>query len=156
VVFLLSLIALGVILLSTSFRHRARRWIRRNIFAGKYDYRFFWMEAIERVRASDAPETTAAELAGLLQRALGSVDLTVWGRLKNSSKLRLLAVRGPPADRMEKEVALKDGSLDRLTDPIALSDLVKAPRPAGAPMAFDMVEDSRFLKGTRASFLVPL
>src|SRR5262249_6495491 len=42
VVFLLSLIALGVILLSTSFRHRVRRWIRRNIFAGKYDYRFFW------------------------------------------------------------------------------------------------------------------
>jgi hypothetical protein len=35
IVFLLSIMALGAVLLTTRFRPRARLWIRRNIFPGK-------------------------------------------------------------------------------------------------------------------------
>src|SRR5262249_18565894 len=39
IVFLISAILLSSVLLGTAFRHRVRRWIRRNVYAGRYDYR---------------------------------------------------------------------------------------------------------------------
>src|SRR5262245_61420198 len=47
IIFLVSAIVLSAVLLGTAFRHRARRWLRQNVFAGNYDYRQLWMDATE-------------------------------------------------------------------------------------------------------------
>src|SRR5262249_198796 len=62
VIFLVSAILLATVLLGTTFQHRVRRWIRRNLFAGNYDYRQLWMDATERVRPIDSRSATASAL----------------------------------------------------------------------------------------------
>jgi putative PEP-CTERM system histidine kinase len=148
VVFLLVAVSvLGLVLLSTTLRHRLRAWIRKNIFAGKYDYRTFWMEASSRLQDSDPPGVAAAALAGIVHRALGALDVTVWLRDKMSGKLRLEAARGPtpPAPGVEVEGVL--GKLADLVEPAAASDIGRSVCPGLSP---------DFLGRTGAVLVVPL
>src|SRR5262249_5589425 len=62
ILFLLSLLVLAVVLLWTDFRHRVKRWIRRHLLAGSYDYRLYWLQATERVQAIDPPKAAADAL----------------------------------------------------------------------------------------------
>ena len=73
ILFLLSLLLLAVILLWTDFRHRAKRWIRRHLLAGRYDYRQYWLEANERIQ-SEAPVYTR-DSEGLIQQPGNPADL---------------------------------------------------------------------------------
>ncbi len=92
--FLLLLLSLAVILLWTDFRHRAKHWIRRNLLAGKYDYRQYWIEASDRIRALDATEAAAEALADIAQKAVGAIDVSVWLRMQNPVRLKLVGMLG--------------------------------------------------------------
>ncbi len=147
IVFLLSIMALAAILLTTQFRHRARLWIRRNIFAGKYDYRHYWMEAVEKVGWEDEPKKTAAALTQIVQRALGSIDISVWLRQWNPNRLTLLSRSG---DVGEPDFIETGGIIERLVDrsvPFTAADVEKMS---------DSTELKLFMERTRASILVPL
>jgi putative PEP-CTERM system histidine kinase len=145
--FLVLLLALVVILLWTDFRHRMKHWIRRHLLAGNYDYRQYWLETSDRVRSSDPAEVAASELAGIIQSGLGASDVSVWLRLQNPKRLKLLATRGSIACSLGTEV---HGIVEKIFDienPISISD----PRilASGAPMP-------DFLAQTKPSVLVPL
>jgi putative PEP-CTERM system histidine kinase len=94
IVFMLSVMALASVLFWTSFRHRARLWLHRHIFSGKYDYRRYWMETAEKVRSVDDLDAAALALARIIQSALGSIDVSVWLRTRNPDGLKLLAALG--------------------------------------------------------------
>ncbi len=147
ILFLLSIMALAAILLTTKFRHRARLWIRRNIFAGKYDYRRCWMEAVEKVRWEDDPKKTALALTQIVQKALGSIDVTVWLRRWNPNRLALLSRSGNVDD---PDIVEAGGMIEKLVDrnePFTAADLEKTS---------DSAELKLFMEQTRASILVPL
>ncbi|MBZ5496018.1 MAG: PEP-CTERM system histidine kinase PrsK [Acidobacteriia bacterium] len=147
VIFLLSVLLLAMVLLTTQFRHRARAWIHRNIFAGRYDYRHFWLEATERVKSVDDPRKTADSLARLIQNAVGSIDVSVWLRRRNPDRLVLLALLGTMADPESTEVS---GIIDKLlerSEPLMETDLGKIA---------DAEKLRQFMQRTNASILVPL
>ncbi|MBN2321709.1 MAG: PEP-CTERM system histidine kinase PrsK [Acidobacteria bacterium] len=146
-IFLLSAFIMAVLLLATSFRHRVRRWIRRNIFAGRYDYRQFWLEATERIRSIDPPEDTAAALADIVHRSLGAIDISVWIRQWNPNRLKLLYSLGAISDSLESEVAGVVEKLLNISEPLSQDDLDKLKEPEG-------IKD--FMENTHASLLVPL
>ncbi len=98
ILFFLALLALAVVLLWTDFRHRVKRWIRRHLLAGRYDYRQYWLEANERIQSLNPPETTGEALVDIVQKALGSIHASVWMRLSNPNRLKLLAARGDVID----------------------------------------------------------
>lgn len=145
-VFLLSSIALIAVLLATAFRHRVRAWIRRNIFAGRYDYRQFWLEATERIQSIDPPQAAAA-LADIVQRALGAIDVSVWIRRWNPNRLQLLCLLGTSGERPGREVSDVIEKLVDLAEPVSGEDL-------DALNEMTVVKD--FLHQTRASLLVPM
>ncbi len=146
-IFLLSAVALGAVLLATGFRHRARAWMRRNIFAGRYDYRQFWLEATERVRSIDPPAATAAALADIVHRALGAIDVSVWVRLWNPNRLHLLGTLGPAADSLDKKVSGVVEEMLNIPEPVSRDDLENM-NEVGTVKAF--------MERSRASLLVPL
>lgn len=146
VIFLLSLAVLSSLVLATAFRHRTKAWIRRHLFSGRYDYRQFWIDATEQVRSIESPHVAAAALANLIQNALGSLDLSVWMRVQNSSTMRVIEVRGDISEHLPVEIK---GLADRFADLI---------EPAAASSFANRWQDSSedFLKTTQATILVPL
>jgi putative PEP-CTERM system histidine kinase len=145
--FLLSLLGLAVVLLWTDLRHRVKLWIRRNLLAGGYDYRAYWLEASERIQSVDRHDAAAAPVAEIVQRALGAVDVSVWQRLGNPNRLRLAAARSGVEHLLPQEVT---GVLERFIDaqePVSADEI----RQSGANT---QVQD--FLEQTVASIIVPL
>jgi putative PEP-CTERM system histidine kinase len=147
IIFLVSAIILSAVLLATGFRHRLKKWIRRNFFAGNYDYRQLWMGATEKVQSIDSPVVTATALAELIHHALGSIDISVWLRTRDAQVLRLVAARGTIADVLAEQTLLVTNILSDLTEPLAVSELDKLPN---SPWPAD------FFKRAKASLVVPL
>ncbi len=146
-IFLLSAIIMAILMLGTSFRHRVRHWIRKNIFAGRYDYRQFWLEATERIRSIDPPEETAAALADIVHRALGAIDISVWIRQWNPNRLNLLSSLGSISDSVDSHVSgIVEKILD-ISEPLSHEDLDATP---------GMEAVKEFMNDTKASLLVPL
>jgi putative PEP-CTERM system histidine kinase len=146
-IFLLSAVVLASLILGTAFRHRARAWIRRNIFAGRYDYRKFWLEATERVRSIDPPVTTAAAVADIVHRALGAIDVSVWIRQWNPNYLQLLSSLGTISETLDKEVSGVVEELLEASEPFSLDELQRMEDASAA---------KAFAEKVKASLLVPL
>jgi putative PEP-CTERM system histidine kinase len=123
IVFLVSAIVLAAVLLGTAFRHRARRWLRRNLFAGNYDYRQLWMDATEKVRSIDSATATANALSQLIEDALGSLEISVWLRIRDARVMRLIAARGVIAENLAQETVPLTCIPQDLTAPAAVSEL---------------------------------
>jgi putative PEP-CTERM system histidine kinase len=147
VVFLLSLVILSALLLTTAVRHRIRLWIRRNVFAGRYDYRRFWLAATEQIRANEPIELAAEALVKLVQDAIASMDLSVWIQSRNSSALRLVAARGSIREQLPKEVMEVADQLSMSAEPMSLTD------PAWQALKEQHAELVRL---TKAAIFVPL
>ncbi len=146
-IFLLSAVVLATLILGTAFRHRTRAWIRRNIFAGRYDYRRYWLEATERVRSIDPPAITAAAVADIVHRAVGAIDVSIWIRRWNPNRLRLLSSLGPAAETLDEEVSGVVEELLNVLEPLSLDELERMEAAAAA---------GNFAKKTHSSLLVPL
>jgi putative PEP-CTERM system histidine kinase len=146
-IFFLSAVTLTSILLGTGFRHRTRAWIRRNIFAGSYDYRRFWLEATERVRSIDPPKSTASALSDIVHEALGAIDISVWIRRWDPARLQLLSSLGNISDPPDQEVYGVVEQLLNIDEPLSVHDLDKMQDVA-------IVKD--FSERTHTSLLVPL
>jgi putative PEP-CTERM system histidine kinase len=145
--FLLSIIAFATILLWTSFRHRVRDWIRRNVFRGRYDYRQVWMEATAEIRSVDGTEKTALALASLIQRTLGAIEIGIWLRDREREEILLIAGLGEIVDIQGKEVK---GILERLAssaDPVRVEDIEKIDENTTV---------KAFFESTKAAIIVPL
>jgi len=99
--FLLLFAFLAAALLSTEVRHRAQRWVRRNLFEGRFDYRALWLDADEAMGAGATPVEVAAALCDLAGRTVGSLETTTWVLEPQNGSLKVLAVRG--------DLALKPG-----------------------------------------------
>jgi putative PEP-CTERM system histidine kinase len=147
IVFLLAIIVLAAILLTTQFRHRLRVWIHRNIFHGTYDYRRYWLEASEKVRSVDDPRKAAEALASVIQGALGAIDISVWLRTRNPDRLIPLAQLGS-IDEMETRITNSIvGGLLELNEPASDEDLAQH-------SGFDELRE--FMRHAHAALLVPL
>jgi putative PEP-CTERM system histidine kinase len=146
-IFLLSAVVLVAVVLGTGFRHRTRAWIRRNIFAGRYDYRQFWLEATERVRSIDSPDVAATALADIVHRALGAIDISVWMRRWDPNRLQLLSSMGTIADSLEKEASGVVEQILNVSEPLPFTDLDGMQ---------DVATVKKFMEKARASLLVPL
>jgi putative PEP-CTERM system histidine kinase len=146
-VILFSIVALAAAFLWTSFRHRVRDWIRRNIFAGKYDYRQLWMEATEKVRSVDGLENSARALAGIIQRALGAIDISVWLRYYDPDRLQVIGALGCVSESSKKEANGILEGLVQIADPIMVEEIAKMPQNDAL---------IQFCKQTNAALLVPL
>jgi putative PEP-CTERM system histidine kinase len=147
IIFLLSAMGLAAILLGTTLRHRFRRWIRRNLFSGNYDYRQLWMDATEKVRSIDSPSATATALAQLIQDALGSLEISVWLRTRDAHTMRLVIARGTIEESIWEEVLSVADLPPDFTEPIAITGL-------NGEMAGKWPPD--FFARAKASLLVPL
>lgn len=121
-VFIVLMAALLTIVSGTAFRHRMKRWVRQNVFVGRYDYRHFWMEASEHVRSLDGATAPGDEVAALIQRALGAVEITVWLRQRNPDELHLVAARGFGANELSSQMNGLVRSLDGLIQPLSVSE----------------------------------
>lgn len=146
-IFLISAVVLVVLYLGTGFRHRTRSWIRRNIFAGRYDYRQFWLEATERIRSIDALDTAASALADIVHRAVGAIDVSIWVRRWNPNRLHLLSALGTIADSSEREASGVVEQLLSISDPLSLNDI-------DSMNDASLIKD--FMEKTRAALLVPM
>jgi putative PEP-CTERM system histidine kinase len=146
-IFLSSAIVLVAALLGTAFRHRARRWLRKNIFAGRYDYRKYWLDATERIRSIDSPDQIAGALADIVHQALGAIDVSVWRRLWDPNRLHLLKTVGAIPDTIEQEVTGLVEQILTVSEPLSLEDLEALP---------DSSSIKDLMEKTRASLLVPL
>ncbi|MBN1472541.1 MAG: PEP-CTERM system histidine kinase PrsK [Syntrophaceae bacterium] len=146
-IFLLSAIILSIIMLGTAFRHRARYWIRRNIFAGRYDYRRFWLEATERIRSIDPPSDIASALANIVHKALGAIDVSVWIRKWNPNRMDLLYSLGTMADSTPDEISGIVEKIIDISEPLSQDKLDSMQ---------EMESVKEFMKNTNASLLVPL
>ena len=146
-IFMLSALLLAVVLFSTRVRHRARYWVRRHFFAGRYDYRSYWREAVERVRSTDSPEVLAASLADIVLKAVDALDVTVWLRSGAKGALRRVASRGGAGVRLPLELTDAEGKLHDLKEPT----LVEGVSPEVAA-----VLGMETLKSANAALLVPL
>jgi|WetSurMetagenome_2_1015567.scaffolds.fasta_scaffold23948_2 putative PEP-CTERM system histidine kinase len=146
-IFIVSAVFLSALILGTGFRHRTRAWIRRNIFAGRYDYRQFWLEATERIRSIDPPAATALALADIVQKALGAIDVSVWIRRWNPNRLHMLSSLGTISDSIEPEISGVIEPLLDVSEPLSAADLNGLQSAA-------VVRD--FANRTRSSLLVPL
>jgi putative PEP-CTERM system histidine kinase len=146
-IFLLSAVVLVALFLGTGFRHRTRAWIRRNIFAGRYDYRQFWLEATERIRSIDPPNIIASAVADIVHRALGAIDISVWMRRWDPNRLNLLISTETIPHTLEQEVSGVVEQILNISEPLPVDDLADM-QDAG------LVRD--FMERTGASLLVPL
>jgi putative PEP-CTERM system histidine kinase len=146
-IFLVSAVGLTALILGTGLRHKTRDWIRRNVFAGRYDYRQFWLEATERIRSIDPPAVTAQALADIVHKALGAIDVSVWIRLWNPNRLQLLSSMGTTSTNPGYEMP---GIVEQLLDasePLSLEDLEGKQ---------EVSKIKSFMESTHASLLVPL
>jgi putative PEP-CTERM system histidine kinase len=146
-VFLLSAVALATILLWTGFRQKARGWIQRNVFAGKFDYRHYWMEATEQIRSVDGVQQASTALAQIVHRALGSINVSVWLRAWDPNRLHMLYSVGHFAEPVGPEVHGIVESLLKLSEPVSIVELGAEP---------EMAVVIEFMRKTRASLLAPL
>jgi putative PEP-CTERM system histidine kinase len=144
-VFLLCAVVLGGFLMWTSFRQRVRKWLRRHVFSGRYDYRHYWLEATERVRSTDAVENSAQALAAITHEALGAIDISVWLRRRNPNRLLLLASLGAVGAGADSDTGTLVLDLLPLEGPLARSDIPPEKKTVAA-----------FMLDTRADLLVPL
>lgn len=146
-IFVLCLLLLAMVFLSTRVQHRLRHWIRRNFFSGRYDYRTTWLEAAEHVRSNDSPEELLSSFADLVVRAIDALDLAIWIRVPGEGTLKLMVVRGCDAGPPRGELS---GVLELLAgrhDPIPIAD-------AGRPLLEAIGKET--LETTKAALLVPL
>jgi putative PEP-CTERM system histidine kinase len=147
IIFLVSAIVLSAVLLGTGFRHSVRRWIRRNIFAGNYDYRQLWMDATEKVRSIDSPAVAATALAQLIHDALGSIDVSVWLKARDAQVMHLTAVLGTISESFAEEtLSLMDMPPD-LKQPVDVTVLEQESQNRWP---------TDFLKRAKAALVVPL
>jgi putative PEP-CTERM system histidine kinase len=146
-VFLLSLLVLILLVFTTAFRHRVIRWIRLNLIAGRYDYRQWWLEAIERLQSTDLQKHSAAALIEMVCRALSAIDISVWVRMRTPDRLQLLAVHGAISNSIEQDVFTVGQEFFGLTGLIEVKD-GKGAVEAGI--------DPALLSQTKASIIVPL
>jgi len=146
-IFLVSAVALAVALLGTGLRHKTRTWLRRNIFAGRYDYRQFWIEATERIQSINTPAETARALAEITHKALGAENVSVWLRLWNPTQLQLLISTGTAPISTEYDLRGIVEQLMNILEPVSLKDLDDKPNIA-------LVK--KFIADTGSVLLVPL
>lgn len=146
IIFLVSAVLLSAVLLATGFRHRMRGWIRKNVFAGRYDYRQLWMDATEKIQSIDNPGVTAIALAQLIQEALGSLDVSVWLRVADTFTMRQIAVRGTISESLPEEVAEIPVALAEISAPIEVLEFNRR--------SLNKWHD--FLNLAKASLVVPL
>src|SRR5262245_5236534 len=147
IIFLVSAIALAAVLLGTAFQHRFRRWIRRNIFAGNYDYRQLWMDTTERVRSIDSNVTTATALAQIIHDALGSIDISVWLRTGDMHVMRPAFARGTISETLMQDVLQVADIPPSLNEPMGVAEF-------GAESVNRWAAD--FFERAKASLVVPL
>jgi putative PEP-CTERM system histidine kinase len=146
-IFLVSIIILVALSLGTGLRHKTRAWIRRNIFAGRYDYRQFWLEATEQLRSTDPLAKIAAALADIVHQAVGAIDISVWVRLWNPNRLRLISSLGTISYPLGQEATGIAEQLLNVSEPLTQNDLEDLQDAA-------ILQD--FMRKTEASLLVPL
>jgi putative PEP-CTERM system histidine kinase len=146
-IFLLSAVVLVALFLGTGFRHRTRAWIRRNIFAGRYDYRQFWLEATERIRSIDDPLVTAAALSDIVHRAVGAIDVRVGIRRWNPTRLHLLSATGTISDSLNIESSGIIEQLLNVSEPVSQTDIESMQNISIA---------KEFMEKAGATLLVPL
>ena len=147
-VFIVAVIGLALLLLTTGLRHKLRTWMRHNIFAGKYDYRQAWIEATGLIRSIDSQETAAYALAEIIQKSLGAADIGVWVRRWDPNRLQLLSVMGDVAAEpgREEEFDIAEYLMDA-AEPFSIKDLENKENTAG------IIE---FMKRSNATLLVPM
>ncbi len=147
IIFIVAAILLSAILLATGFRHRARKWIRRNVYAGQYDYRKLWMDAAEKVQSVDPPAAMASALARLVHEALGSIDVTIWLKAPDTQIMRLVAALGTVSETFNQESLSAACIPASLTRPVAVREINEH---SHGTLPAD------FLKRAKASLVVPL
>jgi putative PEP-CTERM system histidine kinase len=73
-------VGLVVVLSTRQARAELRRYIARNFYRSKYDYRAKWLEVTEVFRAAESVETILDRLIELLSRTFGAARITLWMR----------------------------------------------------------------------------
>ena len=146
-VFFIAIVGLAILLLATSFRHKARAWIRHNVFAGKYDYRQSWIEATERIRSIDPQEVTARALVDIIKKAMGAIDISVWIRRWSPNRLQLLSITGNISATPGQEAFGVVEQLMDMSEPLSMKNLQNKE---------NVVQTKEFMKHARATLLVPL
>jgi len=147
-VFIIAMVGLAALLLTTGLRRKTRTWIRHNIFAGKYDYRQAWIEASGYIRSIDSQETAAQALAEIINKSLGAVDISVWVRRWDPNRLQLLSVMGKiEADPGQEELFGIAENLMDTEEPLSIKDLENKENSA---------ETIEFMNRFNATLIVPL
>jgi len=146
-IFIIAMIGLALLLLTTELRHKTRAWIRHNIFSGKYDYRQAWIEATMLIRSIDSQEAAARALTEIINKSMGASDISVWVRRWNPNRLQLLSVMGENITTPGQEMFDILEHLMDATEPLSVKDLERKENTE---------EIIKFMKLHRATFLVPL
>ena len=147
-IFIIAIIGLAVLLLTTGLRRKTRTWIRHNLFAGKYDYRRAWIEAAKHIRSIDSQETAAQALTEIIHKSIGAIDISVWVRRWDPNRLQLLSVMGKIAAKpgQEELFSIAEHLMDT-AEPLSIKDLESKENSA---------ETIEFMKRSNAALLVPL
>lgn len=74
----LALLGLALAMSSHNVRMALGRFVERNFYPHKYDYRARWMEVTEAIGAPGTPELIAGRVAEVFRGIWGSKSLTVW------------------------------------------------------------------------------
>src|SRR3989441_340787 len=90
-------VGLVVVLSSRQARAGLRRYIARNFFRSKDDYRAKWLEGTEGFRAAESVEAILDHLIELLSRTFGAARITLWMRCEADGRFHQVrsAYTGP-------------------------------------------------------------
>ena len=73
-------IGLVVLLSSRTVRAELKKFIAKNFYRSKYDYRAKWLEVAEAFQSSGSVESILEQLMGLLTRTFGAGRISIWMR----------------------------------------------------------------------------
>jgi putative PEP-CTERM system histidine kinase len=125
---LLSIVALGLLLVSDRSRFLGRRLISRHFRRSLYDYRTLWRTFSERTNAVVDERTYCRELANIISETLEVLTVTAWLPDETRSKLTLVASTSlsESADRALPDPLIDAGKVSTAlagrSEPFALDD----------------------------------
>jgi putative PEP-CTERM system histidine kinase len=137
-------VGLVVVLSSRQARAELRRYIARNFYRSKYDYRAKWLEVTEVFRTSESVEAILDHLIELLSRTFGAARITLWMRCEADGRFH--QVRSANTEPTPQPLTASHPVIARLLH-------------TDTPVEVDRASPSRpdpFIEATQAALYVPI
>jgi putative PEP-CTERM system histidine kinase len=147
-------VGLVVVLSSRQTRAELRRYIARNFYRSKYDYRAKWLEVTAVFRAAGSVEAILDRLIELLGRTFGAARITLWMRCEADGRFH--QVRSANTEPAPQPLTASHPVIARLLRTDAPVEVDRATDEDSSPEGASPSRPDPFLAATQAVLCVPI